>query len=612
MVKKRVAEETAVKTKKAKIDPEHSEDESEDQLDDLDSNDYDEQKDEASESTNNKENGDANRPSRQEQKKLLSERKLKRKSGTQVENIKRLWEKLRVKNPPMPKEVRDKLCDETWELSKDVIGDLVLKHDASRVVQTLVKYCSKERREIITRALKGNFYNLATSAYGKYLLIKLLHYGSKDSRELILSELHGKLRKLIRHREGAYVVEDLYVLYATSKQKSQMIREFWGSEYAVFRDPNDTRTIKEVCAESAEKRALIANNLITTIRGSVEKGSTGFQILHAVMREYVQIFENEEVRAFIELLQDQVAELVHTPEGCEVACTLVSRANAKERKAILKGLKNHAEALATNEHGQFVLQMIFMTVDDTVLVNRTFSGALKDSFDKIMVGKFSRRPFVYLLNGLDRSYFSPLVLKDVEKYTEMATETSKKPQDQRRKELLKNFLPIFYETFLHKPVILGENLGAQFVLELILNNEFPEEAQEYRQQALDIIITEMKQELDEEHLLNKPFTPRLVKTLIQGGRWNSKEKKVDVVDGLGIGKEFASVFAERVFANGENEDVLKAWINDNQGCFVLVALFECLKDAKKHSFPRKLKKMDKLIKNQGDSNKGAQLLLKVF
>ena len=87
-----------------------------------------------------------------------------------------------------------------------------MKHDASRVVQTLVKYSSKERRDIIVNSLKGSFYQLATSAYGKYLLIKLLHYGSKESRAIIVDELHGKLRKLMRHKEGAYVVEDLYVL----------------------------------------------------------------------------------------------------------------------------------------------------------------------------------------------------------------------------------------------------------------------------------------------------------------------------------------------------------------------------------------------------------------
>ncbi|KAH3663549.1 hypothetical protein OGAPHI_004950 [Ogataea philodendri] len=611
MAKKRVAEETRSQPKKAKLDPEYSEEEVEEEVDELDGGDYAEESAEEDDSPAGTGNDEENRPSREEQKKLLNERKLKRKSGTQVENIKRLWEKLRVKNPPMPKEIRDKLCDETWELSKDVIGDLVLKHDASRVVQTLVKYCSKERREIITRALKGQFYNLATSSYGKYLLIKLLHYGSKDSRELILSELHGKLRKLIRHREGAYVVEDLYVLYATSKQKSQMIKEFWGSEYAVFRDTSDARTIKEVCAESKEKRSLIANNLITTIRGSVDKGSTGFQILHAVMREYVQIFENEEVRALIELLQDQIAELVHTQEGCEVACTLIAKANAKERKNILKGLKPHGEALAKDEHGQLVLQIIFMTVDDTVLVNRTFSSVFKDTFEKLVLGKFSRRPFIYLLNGLDHSYFSPPVLKDIQKYMELASETSKKPQEQRRTELLKNLLPLFYET-VQKRSILRENFGSQFALELILNNDFPEETEEPRKQLLELILSEMKEDLGEDHLLSKPFTSRLLKSLIQGGKWNFKEKKVDTVPNIGVGKDFAASFAETVFENGEDEQVLKNWINDNQGCFVLVALVEALKDSKKNSFPKKLKKLDKIIKKQDDDNKGAQLLLKVF
>ena len=58
-------------------------------------------------------------------------------------------------------------------------------------------------------------------------MIKLLHYGSKESRAIIVDELHGKLRKLMRHKEGAYVVEDLYVLYSTSEQRQQMIREFW-------------------------------------------------------------------------------------------------------------------------------------------------------------------------------------------------------------------------------------------------------------------------------------------------------------------------------------------------------------------------------------------------
>lgn len=202
-----------------------------------------------------------------------------------------------------------------------------------------------DRREQIVDALKGKFYVLATSAYGKYLLVKLLHYGSRSSRQTIIDELHGSLRKLMRHREGAYVVEDLFVLYATHEQRQQMIKEFWGSEYAVFRETHKDLTIEKVCESSIEKRNIIARNLIGTITASVEKGSTGFQILHAAMREYVKIANEKEISEMIELLHEQFAELVHTPEGSDVACTLVARANAKERKLILKALKNHAEKL---------------------------------------------------------------------------------------------------------------------------------------------------------------------------------------------------------------------------------------------------------------------------
>ncbi|ODV86125.1 hypothetical protein CANARDRAFT_27392 [[Candida] arabinofermentans NRRL YB-2248] len=589
--------------------------ESEDELDDV-SNDQ-EVGEEGQEEKVIDENKKSSREQHEEQKKLLNERKLNRKAGAEVQNIKKVWEKLRVKNPPLPKEMRNKLCDELWNLSKDVIDDLVLKHDASRIIQTLVKYSSKERRNVITAALKNNYYSLATSSYGKYLLVKLLHYGSKESRELILSELHGKLRKLMRHREGAYVVEDLYVLYASSKQKQQMIKEFWGAEYAFFRNAGDEKDIKETCAESTEKRKLIAQNLLTTIKASVEKGSTGFQILHAAMREYVQIFDGEEVREFIELLQDQVAELVHTPEGCEVACTLIAKATAKERKNILKGLKSHAESLATNEYGQMVLQVIFMTVDDTVLVNKTFSGEFSENMGKLMTDKFSRRPFIYLLNGLDKSYFSPSVLKDLNKYMELSAATSKKPLNTRRQEVLKAYLPVFYKTVIDSPYeILGDNMGCQFVMEVLLNNEFPELVSESRSKVLDILIDVVKGDIDyEKHLLSKPFVPRLLKTVIQGGKFNIKEKKIVPVPDAGLGYDFAIRFASELFDLGDNVDAIRKWIMNNQTSFTVVAIVD---SCKSHSDEKEAKKFLKALKPSkmkvGDQseNKGYNLLVKIL
>lgn len=554
----------------------------------------------------------------EEQRKLLKDRKNKRKSGVEVERIKKLWERLRVKNPPLPKEIRDKLANETWELCEGVLGDLVLKHDASRVVQTLVKYSSKDRRERICKELRPYFYKLATSAYGKYLLIKLLHYGSRESRALIIKGLYGKLRKLMRHREGAYVVEDLFVLYSTAKQRQQMIREFWGSQYAYFTDENDTKTVADVCAESVEKKKLISGNLFGTIKASVEKGSIGFQILHAAMREFIQIMEGQEIRDFVELIAEQFAELVHTPEGCDVACTVLAKTTAKERKLLLRSLKEHAEKLANNEHGQMVLQVIFMTVDDTVLVQKTFAPEYQENMGNVLTNKFSRRPFIYLLNGLDKSYFSPTVMKDLLKYQEMSKETSKKPEKERRNQVLKAFLPSFYQALLDSPYdILNENIGAQFIQELLYNNSHPDVSDKLRVKAIDTIIDCMRGDLtNEEHLINKAYTPRLLKSLIQGGKWNRESKEVDEVPDINLGLDFAAKFAEEIFDSGNDVDALDSWISHKESSFVLVALCDKFKETTKNKtaseFLKALKKQNKTIKKQDESNKGAALLFKVL
>ena len=550
-----------------------------------------------------------------EQRKTLKERKLQRKSGERVQQIKSLWEKLRVKSPPIPKPVREKLCNEIWELSSDCIEDLVLKHDASRIVQTLVKYSSKERREQITLALKDKIYVLATSSYGKYLLVKLLHYGSRSSRQLIIDQLHGSLRKLMRHREGAYVVEDLFVLYASQEQRNQMIREFWGSEYAAFRETHKGLTIEQVCETSVEKRNIIARNLIGTITASVEKGSAGFQILHAAMREYVKIANEKEISEFIELLEEHFAELVHTPEGAEVAATLIAKANAKERKAIIKNLKEHTLKLIQNEHGAVVFITLLMTVDDTVLVSKAFAPSIKEELATLIVDKFGRRPFLFLLLGLDGKYFGPNLKKELEKYIKMSENTSKKPFDQRRLELLKRFAPMILSTTNeHYKEILNENIGSQFVADLLVNDEVYEQLSEADQklfaELVDTVAIYFKGDIsDYDHPINKPFSARLLKSLIQNGRYNVKAKKLEPLQKVqGLGVPFAQKFYEDIIDSSNLLD----WINKPSSSFTIVALYEALHGTKEgKQFDKDLKKVIKEI-SADESNKGAHLLLKLI
>lgn len=610
-------------------------DQSEDELD-QDDEESDEEED------GDKENvADPNKKSSKEQhaeqRKLLAERKLKRKSGNEVNQIKSLWERLRVSKPTPPKEVRDKLSNEIWELSKDVLLDLVMKHDASRVVQTLVKYSSKERRDVIVQSLKGNYYQLATSSYGKYLLIKLLHYGSKDSRNLIVNELHGKLRKLMRHREGAYVVEDLFVLYANSQLKQQMIREFWGAEYAVFKESGDGKSVLDVINESTEKKQLIMRNLIGTITASVEKGSTGFNILHAAMKEYTSILVSDldefdsQIREFEELLGDQFAELVHTAQGSEVACQLIAIANAKERRNLMRSLRKHGKDLIKNEYGNLVLITLFMTVDDTVSLSKNFIGDLftPELLPEVIDGKFSRRPLLYLLKGLDGKYFNPLVKKDLTKYEELAyKKTSKKPQQQRREELLDKALPIVYKNLLEAfksketPIsqILSSNLSTQSLTELILTPTENEDINDNLRPALvnDIFDNVIKGDvLEDFHLINKvPFISRSMKALIHGNEFQFDQEKKKLVPVTpeheipGVGKDFAIKALTEILDN----DKLGDWCS-GQGAFIILAIYEVLDCLKQQDKLKLLKQQLKKIKKQLSSdngNKGAQILLKIL
>lgn len=624
---KRSASRDSKPAKKPRISVDSSEDEldqlasgsSDDDLDDIVSSgsdaDDDEKADGEIEATAEGAVEGSNSNHHDEQKKLLKERKLQRRSGSEVQQIKSIWERLRVKTPPLPKEIREKLCNEIWELSKENFSDFILKHDASRIVQTLVKYSSKERREEIINALKGKYYVLATSSYGKYLLVKLLHYGTKNSRQVIINELHGNLRKLMRHKEGAYVVEDLFVLYATNEQRNQMIREFWGSEYAIFRDGHNDLKIEDVCNSSVEKKSIISKNLLGTITASVEKGSTGFQILHAAMKELVKIADNKQIAEMIDLLHEQFAELVHTPEGAEVACTLISKATAKERKLILRSLKDHAEELIKNEYGNMVFINILMCVDDTVLVFKTFGPTVKEAFADFITDKYGRRPFIYILMGLNGKYFSPIIKKDLEHYYELASKTSKKDPVVRRNELLSKFSNLFLNVIGKEySDILPDNLGCQFVSEMLTSDEFYEQIEEKNivkyEEILNNITVYFKGDVTEqEHPIHDAFSTRLLKSLISGGRWNNKEKKIEPfehIKGLGI------PFAVKLYDEIIDSSNLSTWINEPDSSFTIVALYEVLNATKEgKQFAKDLKSIKKDI-NVADGNKGAQLLLKLM
>lgn len=618
--RKQPVQKSNFKSKKAKVvekEPESEvEESSEDELDnasssgsDISDSDNSESEDEL-EVDNDEENESSDKSSEEadpnkksskeqhaEQKKLRDERKLAKPNGEKIQHIKQIWERLRVKKDT-PANVRKKLLDEAWAVSKDQIKELVLKHDASRVVQTMFKYSDKEKRLAITKALKGTYVELARSSYGKYLLVKLLHYGTKEVREDVLNELYGNFRKLMRHREGAYVIEDAYRDYATAAQKRQIVREFYGSEFAIFKDHAKDKSLADIIKENPEKRPFLMKNLRETISAAVQKGSIGFTIIHAAMLEYVKNLDptTSEKDEFIDIITEQFAEMVHTSEGSQVACRVLAMATPKERKLLVRSLKDFVDKLAEDEYGNFVLITLFNTVDDTVSVHKAFANKLKEHMPELLAGKFGRRPFIYLLLGFSPRYFTKSVLDSVAELDKIKAGTSKKDDDVRREELKNKFSQIMLDGLVTYPkAVLNESFGSQAAAEVLLYAEGDKTA------ALEAIANAFSGSPDnEEHLVQLPFSSRTLRTLIQEGHWNNKTKTVDTI------KEptgFKNIFFKAIKLN------IARWAS-GEGSFVILSLLENLDDTKEIISLLKEKSVMKEIKKAADEgNKGSKLIL---
>ncbi|PRT54244.1 Pumilio y domain family member 6 [Wickerhamiella sorbophila] len=531
-------------------------DESQDELDESENEDQ-----ESSSETNGKTEEEVaqSKEKRKEQKQLRQERKLKKAHGQEIQEIKIVWERLRAKT--LPAETRKKLVQQAFDLCKDRFKELVLRHDSSRVVQTIFKYADQEKRTFITNALKGSYVELAKSAYGKYLLVKMMHYGNAKVRKQIIDELHGNFRKLIKHREGAYVIEDCFRDYSTAAQRRQILREFYGGEFALVRDAGkDKANLAEIIAEKPDKRPFLLENLNQVITAAVNKGSIGFEIIHAAMLEYVRNInpEGSDRETFVDLITEQFAEFVHTSDGSHVAMLVLALASAKERKKLLRALKPFGDKLATDQYGNLVLTTIFSTVDDTVFVGKSFMPIFEDQILDLIVHKYGRRPLLYLLTGRSPRYFSKDILERFDEVDALKSATSKKDDETRRLELLKQFAPLMYRTVADSASeLMKDPLGMQFIGELLEHGC----EDENRTAAIDAVVREFSGsvELVKAHPLANPVCSRTLKTLV---------KQVP---------EVREQVTELALKNTEE------WAA-GPGTFVIVALLESLED------PKELKK----------------------
>ncbi|KAL1878673.1 Pumilio y domain member 6 [Diaporthe australafricana] len=549
--------------------------------------------------------GETSRESHIKQKQLAKERKAARPLAEELQRTKKIWERLRRKSH-VPKEERQKLVDELFELINGRVKDFVLKHDAVRAVQTALKYAKTEQRKIITQELQGTYAQLAESRYAKFLIGKMLVQNDPEIRDMIIPEFYGKVRKLINHPEAGWILDDIYRGVATKEQKAIILREWYGAEFSLFRkdgDKAETAELSQILEESPEKRGPIIKHLMGMIDQLLQKKMNGFTMLHDAM---LQCFLNlkpgsEEQTEFTQKIKDDesgdlLKNMAFTKSGSRLACLLLARGNAKDRKQYLRLYKDTFEAMAGDQFGHRIILTAYDVIDDTVLTSKTiFPEVLGKNEEKhnVIFGANdlnARIALLYPFEGTSKALF-PLshqadldMLKEVH---EIRQSTSKKDAEVRRKELVSAMSPALLEAITTSAKdLVSTSFGSQFVADVLLGavgDKTPALQAVAEAAAGNPSASEDTEEIYSSaytHPAQTAWAERMYKTLIQGGRFDKATKSIKLVEPP---LDFANILYPVI------KDHIVAW-STGRSAFVIVALLESESFSQKEKIRKALKK----------------------
>lgn len=569
-------------------------------------------------------NNNNSREAHAKQKALLQERKAAKPNADIIARSKQLWERLRRKSH-VPLDERKKLIAELFEIVTGRTKDFVFKHDSVRVIQTALKYANVEQRKQIARELKGSYNELAQSRYAKFLVGKLIVHGDVEIRDMIIPEFYGHVKRLIRHPEASWILDDIYRTVATKAQRATLLREWYGPEFAIFREQNGgaepSADLSKILAEHPEKRTPIMQFLHELINQLVQKKTTGFTILHDAMLQYFLNTKpgSSEASEFIELLKgdeegDLVKNLAFTKSGTRLICLSLAYSNAKDRKLLLRFYRDTVKMMAGDLHGHMVLLAAYEVVDDTKLTSKMIfpellnQGSAEEARNEELLYQVTdltaRIPILYLFAGDKVKWLLPEgdheILKEIR---EIRKETSKKDPSIRRQELIKAASPTLLDFIAASAESLIEtSFGCQFMSEVLFD------ADGDKQKALSAVAIAAKSKSETK---DSAFVGRMLKSLVQGGRFNSATKTVEKMQPP---LNFHSLLYEQI------KDETMTWATGSN-TFVVVALVESDEFDKKDELIKTLKKNKKALekaaadsgadgkKKAGPTSSGAKLLL---
>ncbi|KAH8238448.1 hypothetical protein KR032_006948 [Drosophila birchii] len=401
---------------------------------------------------------------KQEKKDLKLKRKSTRDTYEITKEAKQIYEKLRCRRT----ENKDKLVEQIYKVLNvgDTIAKVVKAHDTARVLQCMLKYASPALRAEISEQLLPFTVDMCQSKYAQFCVQRMLKYGAPATKTKLVDSLMGHVVRLAGHSIASSLLDTMYQS-ATPQQRIHMRQEFYGDLYRKAKD-SSVKSLSDTYRETTNMKASILGSVKANLDHVANKQLVDSSLVHAVMLEYLRACDEDEekleetVTAFAAL----VPHMLSTKEGSEAGVICFYKSTPKNRRAIIKNIKEHLLKIATHEHGHVFLISLLNALDDTKATKKAIYDHLHGDLKTLVGNQYGRRVVQWLVAPGDTTCFHPKFIRLVDE----GLAYGKKEKELRRKEIFEQIEAPIAENIVEDPAFWLSNSHIGLVTADVLNH----------------------------------------------------------------------------------------------------------------------------------------------
>eukprot|EP00795_Rhopilema_esculentum_P004855 gene4855-21184_t len=399
----------------------------------------------------------------------------------------------------------------------------------------------------------------------------------KNQRSLVIKALYGNVKKLVRQKEASGVLEFIYHQFADSGERSSLIEEFYGPQYAVFKAAIG-RKLEDIFDKEPDKKPLILRHLKDSLMPLAAKTAITLTIVHKPLLEFFTFAEDQMRAEMIEALREVIVQMVHTLDGSRVAMNCIWYGTKKE------------------EYGYLVLLALFDVVDDTVAMRKSILSEIIPKFPELIQNQYGRKVILYLLSPRNKNYFAPKSIQLLE--TGDGNPTSKKNAATRQEELRGGILDKLF-TYMNENVdsFINDKSDCQILLAALEHSLESVESLEVMTSIAKLASEPLDQEAGEEnHPAIHACAHWVIKRIIQQDKLRQERGEKNL---------FCKVLLDTV---PENE--YGKWVQYNRGAFVVASLLESGVEEVQMRVKKALQKVSDTL--QPGKSKGMDVVIKLL